>query len=75
VHDITELERRGVPGVFVASDPFGEAADSQGAALGYHPDRVLVRHPIQDRTDDEMRALAEGAIDALVGALCRAPTG
>lgn len=73
MHDITELERRGIPGVFVASHPFGEAADSQGAALGYHPDHVLVPHPIQDRTDQEMRVLAEGAIDALVTALCREP--
>jgi hypothetical protein len=30
---------------------------------------VFVAHPIQDRTDDEVRALADGAIDALVAAL------
>jgi hypothetical protein len=30
---------------------------------------VFVPHPIQDRTDDEMRALADAAVDAVLGAL------
>jgi len=30
---------------------------------------VFVAHPIQDRTDEEMTALADGAIDALVAAI------
>ena len=55
--------------VFVASTEFVEAAQSQAAALGADPARVFVAHPIQDRTDDEMRALADGAIDALVAAI------
>jgi hypothetical protein len=69
VHDITELEIRGIPSVFVASAEFEEAAAAQGEALGFHPRHVFVPHPIQDRTDDEMRALAEGALEALVQAL------
>jgi hypothetical protein len=28
-----------------------------------------VAHPIQDRTDDEMRALAEAAVEELLGNL------
>ena len=28
--------------------------------------RVFVAHPIQDRTDDEMRALADAAFDEIV---------
>jgi hypothetical protein len=63
VHDTTELEIRGVPSVFVASVEFVEAAAAQARALGFEPARVFVPHPIQDRTDDEMRALAEGAAD------------
>jgi hypothetical protein len=69
VHDITELEIRGIPSVFVASAEFEAAADAQGVALGFHPRRVFVPHPIQDRTDDEMRALADDAVDAVVEAL------
>jgi hypothetical protein len=34
--------------------------------------RVFVPHPIQDRTDDEMRALAEAAVDDVVAALLQA---
>ncbi|MEA2307386.1 MAG: hypothetical protein QOH43_4666, partial [Solirubrobacteraceae bacterium] len=32
---------------------------------------VLVEHPIQDRSDDELRVLALGAVDALLAALTR----
>jgi len=66
VHDITDLERRGLPGVFVASDPFVDAAEAQSTALGFDPARLFVAHPIQDRTDDEMRALADQAVDQLI---------
>jgi hypothetical protein len=66
VHDITDIERRGVPGVFVASNVFVDAATNQGEALGFQPARVFVEHPIQDRTDDEMRTIAEKAVETLV---------
>ena len=66
MHDITDLERRGVPGVFVASDPFVSAAEAQAEALGFDPARLFVSHPIQDRTDDEMIALADAAVDELI---------
>jgi alkanesulfonate monooxygenase SsuD/methylene tetrahydromethanopterin reductase-like flavin-dependent oxidoreductase (luciferase family) len=66
VHDIVNLESGGVPGVMIASTEFVEAASAQASALGADPARVFVAHPIQDRTDDEMRALADGAIDEIV---------
>jgi alkanesulfonate monooxygenase SsuD/methylene tetrahydromethanopterin reductase-like flavin-dependent oxidoreductase (luciferase family) len=71
VHDIADLESRGIPGVFIASSVFVDAAAAQSAALGVTPRSVFVAHPIQDRTDDEMRELAEQAIDALVSALTK----
>ena len=60
MHDIADLELRGIPALFVASSEFINAASAQAEALGF-PDiaRVFVGHPIQDRTDDEMRELAE----------------
>ena len=73
MHDITDLERRGVPGVFVASNAFGEAAEVQSRALGFRPAWVLVDHPIQDRTDDEMRAIADRAIDLIVAEITSGP--
>ena len=69
MHDIVDLEMRGVPGVVVASSEFIEAAESQASALGVAARRVFVPHPIQDRTDDEMRALADKALDEILAAL------
>jgi hypothetical protein len=72
VHDIVNLETRGVPGVVVASSEFVEAAEAQAKALGLPVRRVFVPHPIQDRTDDEMRALADAAVDQVLEALRKA---
>ena len=69
MHDIVDLEIRGIPGVVVASSEFVEAAESQARALGLPARRVFVPHPIQDRTDDEMRALADDALSQILEAL------
>ena len=69
MHDIVELESRGVPGVYVASSEFKAAGEAQALALGYDPAVVFVRHPIQDRTDDEMRTIARNALEELISAL------
>jgi alkanesulfonate monooxygenase SsuD/methylene tetrahydromethanopterin reductase-like flavin-dependent oxidoreductase (luciferase family) len=66
VHDIVNLESGGLPSVMIASSEFVDAASAQAAALGADPARVFVAHPIQDRTDDEMRALADGAIEEIL---------
>ena len=66
MHDISDLERRGTQGVFVASAPFVSAAESQSNALGFPPAGIFTEHPIQDRTDKEMQALAEEIFDDLV---------
>jgi hypothetical protein len=70
VHDIADLEMRGVPGVFVATSEFVSAAVAQSSALGI-PDikRVYTSHPIQDRTDDEMVALADAYFDEILAAI------
>jgi len=73
VHDIVDLEARGVPGVLVASSEFVEAAAAQSKALGADPARVFVAHPIQDRTDAEIEALADAALAAVVRGLAGDP--
>ena len=72
MHEIAALERRGLPGVFLASTEFIDAAETQAVALGFPAARVFVPHPIQDRTDDEMRALADEAVDAVLAAITQA---
>lgn len=70
VHDIVDLESRGLPGVFTASEPFRDGAEAQARSLGMPlVHRVFTPHPIQDRTDEEMRAYADQALDALIAAL------
>jgi hypothetical protein len=69
VHDIADLESRGLPGAFVASREFEGAAAAQSEALGFPAATVFVAHPIQDRTDEEMRALADRAVPELIAAL------
>lgn len=66
MHDIVTLEEGGIPGVMVASTEFVEAAEAQSRALGADPARVFVPHPIQDRTDSELRELADEAVDGIV---------
>ena len=69
MHDTVNLEALGVPTVFVASTEFVDAAEEQARALGADPARVFVPHPIQDRTDDELRALADRAAADVVRAV------
>ena len=70
MHDIADLESRGIPSVFVASSEFVQAAETQAKALGFSAAaRVFVAHPIQDRTDDEMRALADAAVEEILNAI------
>jgi hypothetical protein len=69
VHDIADLERRGIVGAFVATVEFIDGAEAQARALGVEPAAIFLPHPIQDRTDDEMRALAEGAVDEILRAV------
>ncbi len=66
MHDTVDLEDRGVPSVFVSTVEFVDGADVQAKALGTVASAVYVEHPIQDRTDDELRAIADAAVDAVV---------
>jgi hypothetical protein len=69
VHDTVDLEDRGLPSVFVATVEFVSGADAQARALGAEASAVYVEHPIQDRTNQEMKAIADNAVEAIVRAL------
>lgn len=69
MHDTIDLEERGVPAAFVATVAFMDGAQAQARALGGEPEAVYVEHPIQDRTDDEMLAIADRALEALLAKL------
>lgn len=66
MHDGANLDSNGIPALVVASTAFTEAAEVQAAKLGYEPTIVWVPHPIQDRTDAELRRLADEKIDEIL---------
>jgi hypothetical protein len=70
LRDVLSFEGMDRPAVLVASNAFEQAADHQSGALG-QPDihRVLVPHPIQDRSDEELQELARGAVDRIIAEL------
>ena len=66
LRDVLEFERVGKPAVLIASSAFVDAAEKQARMLGQPAARrVFVQHPIQDRTDDELRELAQAAVDEI----------
>jgi len=66
LHDITELDRRGIPGGFLATVEFKEAALAQSVALGFEPAVIYTPHPVQNRTGDELRQMAIDHCDAVL---------
>ena len=70
LRDVLELEALDTPAVLVASDAFVQAADDQSRKLG-QPEirRLFVSHPVQDRTDEELHAAAQGVVDELLARL------
>ncbi len=72
LRDVLGFEGLDRPAVLVASSAFADAAVHQATALG-QPDirRVLVPHPIQDRTDAELRELARGCLEEVLAGLSR----
>ena len=58
-----DLESRGIPGGYILSEEFREADLAQAKTLGFAAMKVFVQHPIQDRTDEEMAAIADLAFE------------
>jgi len=72
VHDGVFFEDQGVPTATVISREFIRAARAQAEALGAVDYRtVVVPHPIQTLTREEVRALADTAFDDIVARLIR----
>ena len=54
----------------IASTEFGDAAKTQAKALGMADARyLLVSHPIQDATGDQIREKADAIVDDVIAAL------
>jgi hypothetical protein len=55
----------------VATTEFIEAAAVQSKGLGTDPAYVFVPHPVQDRTDDELKQLADDHLGAILKLLVK----
>jgi hypothetical protein len=66
---LAHIESVGIPAVLATTTEFADAVAAQAEALGSAPRHVLVAHPIQNRTDAELRLLADGALDPILRAL------
>jgi alkanesulfonate monooxygenase SsuD/methylene tetrahydromethanopterin reductase-like flavin-dependent oxidoreductase (luciferase family) len=72
VHDGVFFEDHGIPTATVISTEFVRAAAAQASALGATDYRtIVVAHPIQPLTREEVRALADKAFDEIVARLTR----
>ena len=70
LRDVAEFERAGTPGVLIASAAFVDASAREAAKIG-HPDlrRVFVAHPVQDRSDQELREMARASVSEIVAGI------
>ena len=67
MHDGVFFEDHGIPTATVISSEFVRAATAQAQALGSTDYKtVVVAHPIQPLTREEVRALADRAFDEIV---------
>jgi hypothetical protein len=56
------LDARGIPGISVVTAEFRNALEAQTGALGFEPAVLFVPHPIQNRTADELRKIADDIV-------------
>ena len=67
MHDGVFFEDRGIPTATIISTEFARAAVAQATALGATGYRtIMVQHPIQPLTRDEVRALADKVLDEVL---------
>ena len=69
---MVKLEENGIPTANVATTEFIAAARAQCSALGmsqYEP--IFVPHPIQPKTPEEVRALADQVVEQVVAKLLK----
>jgi hypothetical protein len=57
------LDSRGVPGISVVTTEFRDAVEAQAKALGFDPAVLYVPHPIQNRTPEELKKIADDIIE------------
>ncbi|HEX9684722.1 MAG TPA: hypothetical protein VGA25_02575 [Burkholderiales bacterium] len=57
------FDSRGIPGISVVTTGFTGAVEAQSKALGFEPAVLYVPHPIQNRTVEELKRIADDAVE------------
>ena len=68
---MNELDRLGVPGVFLVTTEFKDAAAVQAKALGFNPGIYWMPHPIQNRTNEELKKMAVEAYNGIINMITK----
>ena len=53
----------------VATTEFEQAYRAQAEVLSFEPAVVYVPHPIQNRTEDEVRTIADNAVEQILASI------
>jgi hypothetical protein len=74
VHDLVRLERRGIPTAGIGTLPFADEALEQARLLGMPGLRMLlIPHPVQLLSPEELDALADNVFDRVLKHLQTTP--
>jgi len=65
------FDQRGLPGVSIVTTEFRDAIAVQSRALGFEPAVVYVPHPVQNRTAEELAAVADAVIEPALARLVK----
>lgn len=60
------FDSRGIPGVSVVTTGFTDAVEVQSKSIGFEPAVIFTPHPIQNRTADELKKIADDVIEPLL---------
>jgi hypothetical protein len=60
------FDGRGIPGVSIVTTEFADAVDVQSKAMGFEPAVVYTPHPIQNRTAEELKTIADDVIERVL---------
>ncbi len=60
------FDERGIPGVSVVTTGFTDAVEVQTKAIGFEAAVVYTPHPIQNRTADELKKIADDVVEPVL---------
>lgn len=61
-----DLDSRALPGVLVLTTEFENTFERQCESIGFAGAKLLVPHPVQNRTTAELHRIAGDAIDGII---------